>query len=90
MLDLQFFLKIGPRVRDRYRDHIFRNAKDVFGKLPKNALPTIRLKSLFVLIVWPWSQKQSIGTTSYPRSPPNRIQNTAKVPQGKYKHFEAS
>ena len=32
MLDLQFFLKIGPRVRDRYRDHIFRNAKDVFGK----------------------------------------------------------
>jgi hypothetical protein len=32
MLDLQFFLKIGPRVRDRYREHIFKKALDVFGK----------------------------------------------------------
>ena len=32
MLDATFFRRIGPNVRDRYRDHIFRNAKDVFGK----------------------------------------------------------
>ena len=32
MLDKMFFLKIGPNVRDRYREHIFKNAKDVFGK----------------------------------------------------------
>ena len=32
MLDLQFFLKIGPNVRDRYREHIFKKALDVFGK----------------------------------------------------------
>ena len=32
MLDGTFFLKIGPNVRDRYRKHIFQDAKDVFGK----------------------------------------------------------
>jgi hypothetical protein len=32
MLDAKFFRKIGPRVRDRYRNHIFKNALDVFGK----------------------------------------------------------
>ena len=32
MLDKMFFLKIGPNVRDRYRKHIFQDAKDVFGK----------------------------------------------------------
>ena len=32
MLDLKFFLRVGPNVRDRYRDHIFEDAKDVFGK----------------------------------------------------------
>ena len=32
MLDRTFFLRIGPNVRDRYRDHIFKKALDVFGK----------------------------------------------------------
>ena len=32
MLDLTFFLKVGPKVVERYRDHIFNKAKDVFGK----------------------------------------------------------
>jgi hypothetical protein len=32
MLDKMFFIKIGPNVRDRYRNHIFEDAKDVFGK----------------------------------------------------------
>lgn len=32
MLDKTFFLKIGPNVRDRYRKHIFKDAKDVFDK----------------------------------------------------------
>ena len=32
MLDKIFFLKVGPNVRDRYRDHIFKKALDVFGK----------------------------------------------------------
>ena len=32
MLDLKFFLKVGPRVRDRYREHIFDKALDVNGK----------------------------------------------------------
>ncbi len=32
MLDKMFFIKIGPNVRDRYRKHIFQDAKDVFGK----------------------------------------------------------
>ena len=32
MLDKTFFLRIGPNVRDRYREHIFKDAKDVFGK----------------------------------------------------------
>ena len=32
MLDKMFFIKIGPNVRDRYRKHIFKDAKDVFGK----------------------------------------------------------
>ena len=32
MLDRTFFLRIGPNVRDRYRKHIFQDAKDVFGK----------------------------------------------------------
>ena len=32
MLDLKFFLKVGPKVRDRYREHIFGKALDVNGK----------------------------------------------------------
>ena len=32
MLDATFFRKIGPNVRDRYRQHIFKKALDVFGK----------------------------------------------------------
>ena len=32
MLDLNFFLKIGPIVRDRYRKHIFKDAKDVYDR----------------------------------------------------------
>ena len=31
MLDKKFFLKEGPNTRDRYRDHIFREAKDIKG-----------------------------------------------------------
>ena len=31
MLDATFFRKIGPNVRDRYRKHIFQDAKDVYG-----------------------------------------------------------
>jgi len=32
MLDKKFFLKVGPNVRDRYRKHIFQDAKDVYDK----------------------------------------------------------
>ena len=32
MLDKTFFLRVGPNVRNRYRDHIFKKALDVFGK----------------------------------------------------------
>ena len=32
MLDATFFRRIGPNVRDRYREHIFKKALDVFGK----------------------------------------------------------
>ena len=32
MLDKIFFLKVAPNVRDRYRDHIFKKALDVFDK----------------------------------------------------------
>ena len=32
MLDAKFFIRIGANVRDRYRDHIFRKAKDVYGR----------------------------------------------------------
>ena len=32
MLDLKFFLKEGPEIRDRYWLHIFKSAKDVYGK----------------------------------------------------------
>ena len=32
MLDKKFFIKEGPIVRDKYRNHIFANAKDVNGK----------------------------------------------------------
>ncbi len=32
MLDKTFFLRVGPNVRDRYRQHIFKKALDVFGK----------------------------------------------------------
>ena len=32
MLDLKFFLRVGPDARDRYRKHIFQDAKDVFDK----------------------------------------------------------
>ena len=30
MLDATFFLKVGPNTRDRYRKHIFKDAKDVY------------------------------------------------------------
>ena len=48
MLDATFFRKTGPRVRDRYRKHIFgsdasgkyvQQAKDVFGKTFKSYKP---------------------------------------------------
>ena len=32
MLDKQFFLKVAPNVRDRYKEHIFGKGKDVFGR----------------------------------------------------------
>ena len=32
MLDAKFFIRIGANVRNRYRKHIFQDAKDVFGK----------------------------------------------------------
>ena len=32
MLDLKFFLRVGPNTRDRYRKHIFQDAKDVYDK----------------------------------------------------------
>ena len=32
MLDAKFFLKVGPIVRDRYRKHIFTDAKDIYDK----------------------------------------------------------
>ena len=32
MLDGTFFRTVGPNVRDRYRDHIFKKARDVYGK----------------------------------------------------------
>ena len=32
MLDATFFRRVGPNVRDRYREHIFKKALDVFGK----------------------------------------------------------
>ena len=32
MLDKTFFTKVGPNARDRYREHIFGKAKDVYGK----------------------------------------------------------
>ena len=32
MLDAKFFIRIGANVRDRYRKHIFQDAKDVFDK----------------------------------------------------------
>ena len=32
MLDTKFWLRVGPNVRDRYREHIFGKAKDVFGR----------------------------------------------------------
>tara|TARA_R100001594_G_scaffold57337_1_gene91238 strand:- start:8123 stop:8575 length:453 start_codon:yes stop_codon:yes gene_type:complete len=32
MLDSTFFRRIGPNVRDRYRKHIFKDAKDVYDK----------------------------------------------------------
>ena len=32
MLDATFFRRVGPNVRDRYREHIFGKAKDVFGR----------------------------------------------------------
>ena len=30
MLDKTFFTKVGPNARDRYREHIFGKAKDVY------------------------------------------------------------
>ena len=32
MLDATFFRRVGPNARDRYREHIFGKAKDVYGK----------------------------------------------------------
>ena len=32
MLDVTFFRKVGPNVRDKFRKHIFQDAKDVYGK----------------------------------------------------------
>ena len=32
MLDATFFRRIGPNVRDRYRKHIFTDAKDIYDK----------------------------------------------------------
>ena len=32
MLDKTFFTKVGPNARDRYRKHIFQDAKDVYDK----------------------------------------------------------
>ena len=32
MLDATFFRRVGPNVRDRYREHIFGKAKDVYDK----------------------------------------------------------
>ena len=32
MLDATFFRRVGPNTRDRYRKHIFQDAKDVFGR----------------------------------------------------------
>ena len=32
MLDRKFFTKVGANARDRYREHIFGKAKDVYGK----------------------------------------------------------
>ena len=40
MLDLSFFLKVGPNARDRYRTHIFEDAKDVYGKTFKGYTST--------------------------------------------------
>ena len=31
MLDKKFFIDVGPEVRDKYRKHIFKGAKDVKG-----------------------------------------------------------
>lgn len=32
MLDKKFFIDVGPEVRDKYRKHIFKGAKDVNGR----------------------------------------------------------
>ena len=32
MLDKKFFLRLGPKVRNRYKTHIFTKARDVFDK----------------------------------------------------------
>tara|TARA_R100000808_G_C2096519_1_gene115047 strand:- start:277 stop:708 length:432 start_codon:yes stop_codon:yes gene_type:complete len=32
MLDAKFFRRVGPNTRDRYRKHIFQDAKDVYDK----------------------------------------------------------
>ena len=32
MLDATFFRRVGPNTRDRYRKHIFQDAKDVYDK----------------------------------------------------------
>ena len=32
MLDKKFFIDVGPEVRDKYRKHIFKDAKDVKGR----------------------------------------------------------
>ena len=48
MLDAKFFRRVGPNVRDRYRKHIFQDAKDVFGK-PFKAYSTNKTKWASIL-----------------------------------------
>tara|TARA_R100000655_G_scaffold109843_1_gene165892 strand:+ start:418 stop:864 length:447 start_codon:yes stop_codon:yes gene_type:complete len=36
MLDKKFFIDVGPEVRDKYRKHIFKGAKDVYGRAFKS------------------------------------------------------
>ena len=62
MLDATFFRRIGPNVRDRYREHIFKKALDVFGK-PFKGYSTY--KSYWVTINVKKSFKQSAPKEGY-------------------------